>query len=187
MSPAARASHLGSDRDHPSGNGRHSSGDSTAETIEELPQRVTALSAVGEAEAKAGDRGAARDTLQRAAAAASEIADPWTRIWPLIVISRASAAFDDNAATEELLKSVLAARSAIKDGGKRDQALVWICDVQMVIGAVAAARATAASIVDPSADADGAGRMNEVRNADGVVRMEPDASKSLGQHDGVVS
>jgi len=44
---------------------------STAETIEELPQRVTALSAVGEAQAKAGDRGAARDTLQRAAAAAS--------------------------------------------------------------------------------------------------------------------
>ena len=136
---------------------------SVAETIEEPPARAAALTWIGEAQAKAGDLQASRDTLQRATAAVWETTGPGSHSSALVGIARAYVALDDRAAAETLLQAALAAAHR----GEREWALMLVCEVQTEMGAANSAVATAEMIEE--SDADAAGQMLEIRALNGAL------------------
>lgn len=162
----------------------------TAETILDSSARAVAFARIGEAQAKSGDRQAARDSFHRALMTVAEIDDASPRTEVLVQISRALVAAEDRTTAEEVLRQALTNTSKIEDRRQRAWSLVWISEVQASMGALEAALVTADMIEDAGADADGAGRMAEMRNADGVViRTKPasESMRSLGNHDRAVS
>jgi tetratricopeptide (TPR) repeat protein len=159
---------------------------STAETITEPFAIAAALIRIGEAQAKAGELQAARDTLQRATAAVSAIAGPSSHSWQLIQIARAYVAVGDRETAEELLQAALAAAHR----GERAATLVWMSEVQTEMGAVEVAVATAEKIEDIGIDGDNTREVSEIQSPDGTVIWMPAemfSPKPFGNHDRAMS